>query len=280
VPFITVVSLLAAACAESIGATPASHAQPAAAPPPLTGPATPTPRHHHRTFHRSHARVPILMYHALGPPPPGAPYPLLYTSQGAFQAQLRALRAHGYHAVTLRQAWRAWHGWGALPTRPIVLTFDDGFGSVYRIGLPAMRAYHWPGDLFLLIDHLDQPGDWGMTTRQVNLLVHAGWELDAHTYTEVDLPALSQTAAWHDIHASRLILRRRFHQRVRFFCYPVGAFDPAVVAMVRRAGFVGAVTTVDGIAAPGGNPYTMPRIRVSGNESPAALLQSLTTTSS
>jgi peptidoglycan/xylan/chitin deacetylase (PgdA/CDA1 family) len=270
------VSLLAAACAESTRATPTSHARPAAAyPPPLTGPAPAAARRHHRTFRRSHARVPILMYHALGAPPPGAPYPLLYTSQSAFRAQLRALRAYGYHAVTLRQVWRAWHGWGTLPRRPIVLTFDDGFGSVYRIGLPAMRGYHWPGDLFLLIDHLDQPGDWGLTTRQVRGLLHAGWELDAHTYTEVDLPALSHASAWHDIDPSRTILRRRFHQRVRFFCYPVGAFDPAVIAMVRRAGYVGAVTTLDGIARPGGNPYMLPRIRVSGNESPTTLIRSI-----
>jgi peptidoglycan/xylan/chitin deacetylase (PgdA/CDA1 family) len=215
------------------------------------------------------------MYHALGDPPPGAPYPLLYTSQSTFQAQLGALHEHRYHPVTLRQVWRAWHGWGPMPPHPVVITFDDGFGNIARIGLPLMKRYHWPADLFLLIDHLDQPGDWDLNDHQIHKLLHAGWELDAHTFTEVDLPALAPAQAWHDIHASRLILRHRFHQPVRFFCYPVGAFDAPVVAMVRRAGYVGAVTTAGGLATPGGDPYAMPRIRVDGGESPAALLQSI-----
>jgi peptidoglycan/xylan/chitin deacetylase (PgdA/CDA1 family) len=217
------------------------------------------------------------MYHALGRPPAGAPYPLLYTSGGAFRAQLQALRRRGYRAVTLRRVWSAWHGRSTLPAHPVVITFDDGFGSIYRIGLPAMRAYGWPGDLFLLIDHLDQQGDWGMTDRQIGQLVHAGWELDAHTYTEVDLPALSRPSAFHDIHGSRMILRRRFHQPVAFFCYPVGAFDAAVIQLARDAGYTGAVTTIDGIATVRGNRYTMPRIRVSGDEAPSVLLQSIRT---
>jgi peptidoglycan/xylan/chitin deacetylase (PgdA/CDA1 family) len=74
-----------------------------------------------------------------------------------------------------------------------------------------------------------------------------------------------------------MILRRRFQQPVAFFCYPVGAFDPGVIQLVRDAGYTGAVTTVDGFATARGDTYTMPRIRVSGDEAPSVLLQSIRT---
>src|SRR5437763_1778998 len=104
--------------------------------------------------------VPILMYHDVARPPRGAPYPLLYEPPARFRAQLLALRRHGYHAVTLDRLWLARHGRASLPRRPVVLSFDDGFRGVSSAAMPALRAYHWPGVLFLLIRHLDQPGTW------------------------------------------------------------------------------------------------------------------------
>jgi peptidoglycan/xylan/chitin deacetylase (PgdA/CDA1 family) len=229
---------------------------------------------HHRRRHypKATAGVPILMFHAIGAPPPGAPYPNLYTSVAAFRADLEALHGAGYQAVTLSRVWAAWHGRASLPSRPIVLTFDDGFSGAYHVALPMLARRGWSGVLFLLIDHLDQPGRWGLTTPQVRALLAHGWQLGSHTYTEVSLPDAPAAAAWHDIAASRAFLRRRFHRPVAFFCYPVGAYDSAVERLVRRAGYLAAVSTVDGVARPASPPDALPRIRVDGNEAAAAIL--------
>ena len=58
---------------------------------------------------------------------------------------------------------------------------------------------------------------------------------------------------------------------VNWFCYPSGHYDPTVVAAVRAAGFVGSTTVVPGWAGPSTNSYTLPRLRVLGGTSPAAL---------
>jgi peptidoglycan/xylan/chitin deacetylase (PgdA/CDA1 family) len=230
---------------------------------------------HHRRYPHARQAVPILMFHDVASPPASAPYPELYTPPRVFRAQLVALRRHGYHPITLRRLLSARHGRSALPAHPIILSFDDGFRGVATAALPALRRYHWPGVLFLLVRHLDQPGRWAMTSSQVRRLLHAGWELDAHGYTEVDLPALAARRVWHVVHGSREVLRRRFHVPVSFYCYPVGAYDRAVERLVRRAGYLGAVTTREGYAVAGGNPFTLPRIRVDGSEPPAELLSSL-----
>src|SRR5689334_1592229 len=63
-------------------------------------------RSHVRMVSGARARrraVPILMYHVLGTPPPGAPYPQLWVSAHAFASQVHMLALAGYHGVTLRQ---------------------------------------------------------------------------------------------------------------------------------------------------------------------------------
>ena len=52
--------------------------------------------------------IPILMYHVIGDPPNGAPFPELYVDEKTFQAQLRWLERRGFNAVTLQAAWNHW----------------------------------------------------------------------------------------------------------------------------------------------------------------------------
>ena len=74
---------------------------------------------------------------------------------------------------------------------------------------------------------------------------------------------------------SRTALRRRFHVPVDFFCYPAGRYDPAVVAEVRRAGFLGATTTANGLARPP-HFYTLDRIEIVGSDGVAGFVRKLT----
>ena len=74
--------------------------------------------------------VPVLMYHVLADPPTGAAWPQLYVSPAEFDRQVDWLAEQGYEAVTLTDVWRNWHAGAALPPRPVVITFDDGHGSV------------------------------------------------------------------------------------------------------------------------------------------------------
>src|SRR5690242_15399648 len=64
---------------------------------------------------------------------------------------------------------------------------------------------------------------------------------------------------------------RRVRER-RWFCYPSGHYDAAVIAAVRGAGFLGSTTTVPGWASRADDPYRLPRLRVLGGTSPGELL--------
>src|SRR5207248_2371190 len=109
----------------------------------------------------SHAvAVPILTYHLIAIPPAGAPNAGLWVPPSVFATQMDRLAAEGYHAVSLWRVWNAWDG-GALPPKPIVLSFDDGFADQYKNAMPVLARHHWPGVLNLALSHLNQSG-WGL----------------------------------------------------------------------------------------------------------------------
>lgn len=219
--------------------------------------------------------VPILMYHVILPAPPGAPYPGLYVTPSLFAAQMHALAAAGYHAVTMNEVWDNWHHGTPLPPgRPIVVSFDNGYESQYREALPVMRSLGWVGVENLQLSGLP-PSQGGLSERQVRALVCAGWELDTQGYSHADLPALTPSELTFQVATARRRIRALYHVAADWFCYPSGQYDAAVVAAVRAAGFLGSTTVVPGWASPDEDPYRLPRLRVLAGTSPQSLLGEL-----
>jgi peptidoglycan/xylan/chitin deacetylase (PgdA/CDA1 family) len=215
--------------------------------------------------------VPILMYHVIGPRPAGAPLPELYVSRADFARQLRWLASHRYRAVTLDDVHEYWRGRRALPRKPIVLTFDDGYRGHFTIARPLLKARGWPGVLNLEVAHVVH-GD--LTPRMVRRLLADGWELASHTLTHPDLTTLDSRELQHEVGGSRRWLRRRFAVDVNFFCYPAGRYDRRVIAAVRAAGHLGATTTEPGLARRT-RPFTLNRIRINGSDGVRGLAEKL-----
>ena len=214
------------------------------------------------------------MYHVLGNPPADAPYPELYVRPSDFRGQLAWLDRHGYTAVTLGAVWDHWHGTGSLPAKPVVISVDDGFRSTFTVALPALRAHRWPGVLNLALHHLDI--GWGLSTRRVRVLIAEGWEIGAHTLTHPDLTTVSDDRLHREVAGSKRVLERRLGVAVDFFCYPSGRYDARVVSAVRRARYLGATTTREGLARRD-EPFTLSRVRVSRSDGVAGLARSLIT---
>ena len=114
----------------------------------------------------------------------------------------------------------------------------------------------------------------GLSQFQVRRLLEDGWELASHTLTHPDLPSLDASALTREVSRSRSVLRAKFGVPVDFFCYPAGRYDARVIRAVRRAGYLGATTTVDGLARPA-HPYELRRVRVSGSDGVSGLAEKL-----
>ena len=212
--------------------------------------------------------VPILMYHVIQAPTASTPLPGLYVAPSVFAEQMRWLAHHHFHAVTLQEAYDYWHG-GPLPSRPVVISFDDGFRNQYTKALPILAHHHWPGTLNLAMSHFAQPG-WGLGPRMIKAMIRNGWEIDSHTMTHASLPGLPPDQLSYQVAHSRVVLQKRFDVPVDFFCYPAGAYDSTVIAAVRHAGYQGATSTQPGFAR-WDDPWTLNRIRMTNSTGPRDL---------
>lgn len=258
---------IAAAIAALCAAAPA-HAQPA----PQATPAPPA------------VTVPILAYHLIGTPAPGTPNQELWVDPSEFRHEVEWLAQRGYQAVTLQQWWDAWHGGAALPARPVVFTFDDGFADWYQNAYPILAARGWVGSVQLALSHLGifrsppaqlSPYAWKLQPYMVEQMLAAGWELESHSLTHPHLTQVTSTQLRAEVADSRTGLQARFGAPVSFFCYPYGDYDAAVVAAVRAAGYLGALTTIDGVASSRRSPYALRRITIFRGDGAAGLRREL-----
>jgi peptidoglycan/xylan/chitin deacetylase (PgdA/CDA1 family) len=216
--------------------------------------------------------VPILMYHVIAAPPAGAPFPGLYVPPAEFAAQMQALKSAGWHAVTLDQVESYWRKGVPLGAgKPIVLSFDNGYSSQYTQALPVLRRLGWVGDENIQLTGLP-PSQGGLSRRQVQGLLGAGWELDTQGFSHADLIALDAQQLHYQVAVARTVVQQRYHVPVNWFCYPSGHYDAAVLAAVKAAGYTGSTTVVPGWGRPDGDPYRLHRLRVLGGTSPQALL--------
>ncbi len=214
------------------------------------------------------ADVPILMYHYVEVPPPDADRIRrdLTVTPANFAAQLQYLSDNGYHPVTLTDLYLNLTQGRPLPPRPIILTFDDGYRNAYTVVFPLLQQYGFVGTFFVLATpaHLENP-DY-LTWAMMKEMADAGMQIQGHGRDHVDLRGRSYDFLVYQILGIREAVEYHTGQPVRFFCYPSGQYDQATIAVVRSAGYWGAVTTQHGRIHTRDDLFTLTRIRIRGTD--------------
>ncbi len=74
---------------------------------------------------------------------------------------------------------------------PVVMTFDDGLESTYKIAYPIMKQYGIKGTVYVIPSLVGTSGY--MTLNQLTELHDAGWTIASHTWDHQDLTTLTST---------------------------------------------------------------------------------------
>lgn len=210
--------------------------------------------------------LPILTYHKIRVRPWRARLKGLYVSPRLFDRQLQELRQDGFRSATLDEAVHPAGG----PPRGIVITFDDGWRSVFENALGPLATHGFRAVHFLVADTIGRTNEWNrpsggaeepmMDVHQVRDWLAAGHEIGSHTLTHPFLSRIPRGAARREIHDSRKKLEDLFGRPVPHFCYPYGDFDPAVRDLVIEAGYQSACSTNFGVVGVGSDGFALERI--------------------
>src|ERR1700743_3130403 len=98
-------------------------------------------------------KVPILMYHALVEKHTAKLHTVHITVE-AFRIQMEWLAAQGYQAITINEML---NGFAASQSgKYCVITFDDGYQSLYKYAMPILKQYGFCATLYLTTGAVDQ----------------------------------------------------------------------------------------------------------------------------
>ena len=208
--------------------------------------------------------VPILMYHRVGHVDASTPLitRALTVSPKEFADEMRWIVAHGFHAITQQQLFRALEFKGPLPAKPVMITFDDGYRDVLWNAAPLLAHLHMPATAYVITGRISGPDSSFLTWPELGDLERLGVEIGSHTVHHVELPALSSAAALDELVVSRRALELHLGHPVQWFAYPAGRVDASVLPLVHRAGYVLAVTTRPGSYQSARDPFELHRYEV------------------
>jgi len=208
--------------------------------------------------------VPILEYHEAN----FVPGDIATLKPGQLQQEIEWLHAHGFHTINFGQLYAAmYHGY-TLPSQPILLTFDDGYESVYFKVFPLLKKYHYQATLFIIAGFThDQPNRHkqfpALTVSELQEMQESGLvDIEDHTMYHRNLASLGTVDAKYEIVGSMRILQNIVHHPMVIFCYPDGGYTSETISLVKNAGYLLAVSQTGGYANLNNGPYTLDRISV------------------
>ena len=217
---------------------------------------------------------------SLGPWTRSIVCPVLYThevvSQVVFQRMLTTILASGYRPTSLAAVDAAMSGAIDPPPGCLVLTFDDALYSQYLNALPVLARMGVPGVFFALVPGFADGVHRYMGVSELQALVAAGEEVEAHTCNHPNLAVLERlnlNAFLAEIQDCKGELEDMLGVSVNFLAYPNGAYDATVVDGVARTGYRAAFTTRASARLTASTPYTLPRIRYDPSEAPLAVIR-------
>lgn len=217
--------------------------------------------------------IPILMYHAVEDTLRPPKYKHFYVLADEFAGQMRMLKRWGYTPITFQMLAEARAGTAALPPKPVLLTFDDGYANLKTNVHPLLGQLGFPYTVFLVSERVGKTNDW-VIAEGYDPTPLLSWDdilemqrdsqvtFEAHTATHPKLAQISPAAARQELADSKTALEQRLQVPVSILCYPYGDVSDTVASMAGELGYTQAVTTEFGRARSTDSPLRLPRISV------------------
>lgn len=185
------------------------------------------------------------------------------------------LKENGYNVISWQQVIDAENGKGTLPDNAVLLSFDDGYETMYNVVFPLLKAYNYPAVFAPVTGWLDTPANKKIAyaDKMLDRSVFATWaqvkemeqsglvEVASHTHnlhnginanpSGGQLPAViapeykNGKYETEDAYKNRLksdftrsvqTLVNRIGKKPRVMVWPYGQFNDVAVQLARQAG--------------------------------------------
>ena len=216
-------------------------------------------------------RVAVLGYHDLSEKLPETAM-RIHTSK--FRKQMETIRQLGITVISWDDfvAWK--NGTKTIPDKSLLLTFDDGWKSVFTDALPILREFNYPFTLYLYKNFVEGGGK-ALTIPMIREMIAAGATLGSHSVSH-PFPSAVKKASKQGPEAYAAFLRVEMGESKRFlestfavpvmsYAYPGGYVTPEMPPIGKECGYTHGVTVVPGKVQRGTPNATLCRYMIFGN---------------
>lgn len=203
-----------------------------------------------------------------------------------FKWQMQYLKDNGFHPISEEQLMGYWFQGKPLPLKPVLITFDDGFRTIYRDAFPVIKAQGYPTVLFLYTKFIEygelalkkrgEDGKKREVKKKFEALEDAdildmeksGMVVESHTANHLNLgkegeklDAAGAQKLWtYELNQPLAFIETRFKTKPEWLAYPYGVYDPGILKIVEEEGYKLAFTV-----NPGPNDRTLPPLMLKRN---------------
>lgn len=171
-------------------------------------------------------KVVVIYYHEVVEDGMGFSYQKIDKTK--FEKQMKYLHDEGYSSILFSELERP------ILDKTVIVSFDDGFKSVYQNAYPIMERYGIKGNIYLPTRYIGVD-DKFMTWEMVQELHETDmFEFAGHTHNHVDIRTLSEENLMKEIEKSDSIIKDRLGYMPKAFCMPYGTYDNKSINLLNK----------------------------------------------
>jgi peptidoglycan/xylan/chitin deacetylase (PgdA/CDA1 family) len=178
-----------------------------------------------------------------------------------FKSHIKMLADSGYHTILPDQLYAYLTAGGSLPSKPIMLTFDDTDLDQFTIAEPELKKYNFKAVYFVMTVSLGRPHY--MTADMVKKLSDEGNVIGSHTWDHHMVSKYSHNSTIKILGKGGKItlkpvddwvvqidkptkkLEEITGKKIDYFAYPFGIWNKAAIPELKKRGFKAAFQLAD-----------------------------------
>jgi peptidoglycan/xylan/chitin deacetylase (PgdA/CDA1 family) len=155
-----------------------------------------------------------------------------------FKQHIKMLADSGYHSIQPDELYNYLAYGDALPTKPIMITFDDTDLDQYTTGATTLKKYGYKGVYFIMTVSIGKRGKYKyMDKTQIKELSDAGNTIGSHTYDHQNVKKYQGDDWVKQIEKPTKTLETITGKKIDHFAYPFGLWNPQAIPELKKRGF-------------------------------------------
>lgn len=184
--------------------------------------------------------VPVLLYHHFDPDIKPDLYNTTVTPS-EFEEQLDYFLTNGYHSIFFDDLYNYINNKGNLPSKPFILTIDDGYESNYAIAFPLLKKYRTKATIFIVASSVGKtPGRFAhFTWEQAKEMEKSGLvEIQNHGFYHKNHDMMTDDELKQSVSKAQQEIEKNLGKRaLKIFSYPEGYHSERTKLILENLGF-------------------------------------------